>query len=286
MSVEIRPIENHDEYRAIEQLQREIWGAADVEIIPHDLLLTAHKNGGVLLGAFDTASVAGKDRPIGFVFGFVGLRPDGRLKHCSHIAGVVSAYRDRDVGYALKLAQRQRVLAQGIDLITWTFDPLESRNAYFNFHKLGATCHTYLRNLYGEMRDHLNAGLPTDRLQVDWPIASPRVEARLRGEVSALTPSVLRAEGVSLLNAPPSGDPLRPPGQVLPLEGDLVLAQVPADFQALKANDLGLARVWRQHTRALFEAAFAQGYVVTDLLVEKGQSYYLLARCPSEDLTG
>jgi predicted GNAT superfamily acetyltransferase len=273
MAIEIRPVKTEDEYHAVEQLQREIWGMQDVEIVAFETLMTTHKNGGVMLGAFDV--VEGEERMVGFVFGVVGLTADGRVKHCSHIAGALSGYRDRGVGYALKLKQREIVLAQGIDLITWTFDPLESRNARFNFHKLGATCGVYLRNLYGAMRDKMNAGLPSDRFQVDWRIASPRVESRLRGEIGPSSASTLMAEGVPLVNPPVAGEPLRLPTPAT-VEGGRILIQIPSDFQSLKAADRNLALEWRLHTRALFEEAFAKGYVATDLLVEGGRSCYLL----------
>ena len=152
--MEIRPVSEHAEYLATERLQSEVWNLPDVEIVPLHVLVTAAKNGGLLLGAFDG------DRLAGFVFGFPGLTADGRLKHCSHMAGVHPDYRDQNLGYRLKLAQREVVLSQGIDLITWTFDPLEARNAWLNFHKLGAVCNTYLRNVYGDMRDGLNAACP------------------------------------------------------------------------------------------------------------------------------
>jgi len=281
MAIEIRPIKTQEEYHAVEQLQREIWGAQDIEIIGFETLMTAHRNGGVTLGAFDL--VEDEELMVGFVFGFVGLTADGRVKHCSHIAGVLSGYRDRNVGYALKLKQRELVLAQGIDLITWTFDPLESRNARFNFHKLGATCNTYLRNLYGAMRDTLNAGLPSDRFQVDWRIASPRVETRLRGEsvaVSASSPaSLLMAGGVPLINPPVAGEPPRPLEKTT-VEAERMLIQIPSDFQSLKAADKNLALEWRLRTRELFEWAFANGYTATDLLVEGSRSYYLLEQNP------
>ncbi len=248
----------------------------DIEVIAHDLLMTAQKNGGVLLGAFD--QVDGDERLVGFVFGFVGLSPSGEVKHCSHIAGVAAEYRDRNVGYLLKLAQREQALAQGIKLITWTFDPLQSRNARFNFHKLGATCSTYLRNLYGEMRDALNAGVPSDRFEVDWRLASSRVEERVRGKSPEQLPSTLQSSGVALVNPPIEGELLRPADQASPLEGGRLLIQIPSDFQRLKAADLELAHAWRQHTRAIFEEAFAGGYAVVDLLVENGRSYYLLER--------
>jgi predicted GNAT superfamily acetyltransferase len=275
MAIEIRPIETEDEYRAVEQLQREIWGAQDIEIVAHEMLMVAHKNGGVMLGAFD------REKLIGFVFGFVGLTPDGRVKHCSHMAGVIADYRDQNVGYQLKLKQREHALAQGIELITWTFDPVESRNARFNFHKLGATCNTYLRNLYGAMRDALNAGLPSDRFQVDWLITSSRVESRLSGAIDSASLPNLLAEGVRLVNPPVAGQFLRPPEKVLPLEGARALIRIPSDFQSLKAADRELALAWRMHTRELFEEAFAKGYLVTDLLVENGQAFYLLEKNPS-----
>jgi predicted GNAT superfamily acetyltransferase len=197
------------------------------------------------------------------------------LKHCSHMAGALPGYRDQGVGYALKLKQREIVLAQGIDLITWTFDPLESRNARFNFRKLGATCGVYLRNLYGAMRDKLNAGLPSDRFQVDWRIASPRVESRLRGEMGDASASALMAAGVPLINPPFAGEPLRPAPIALAGE-ERMLIQIPSDFQSLKARDRNLALEWRLHTREAFEEAFAKGYLATDLILESGRSYYLL----------
>jgi predicted GNAT superfamily acetyltransferase len=192
------------------------------------------------------------------------------------MAGVTPAYQNQNLGYRLKLAQREHVLAQGIDLITWTFDPLESRNARLNFRKLGATCQTYLPDLYGPMRDALNVALPSDRFQVDWHITSPHVIDRLEGRHASPLLSALQAEGVPLVNHPLASDPPRPPQATSPVEGKGLLIQIPADFQAVKAVSMELARDWRLHTRTLFEAAFAERYVVTDLLFEDGQSCYLL----------
>jgi predicted GNAT superfamily acetyltransferase len=265
----------------VEVLQREVWGLEDVEIVPDHVLLTAQKNGGVVLGAFQAAPErGGKERLVGFVFGFVGLTPGGRSKHCSHIAGVVPSCQNQNVGHQLKLAQREYVLSQGLDLVTWTFDPLESRNARLNFHKLGVTCNTYVRDLYGHMRDELNVGLPSDRFQVDWYVASAHVTDRLAGGWTGPSLSALQAERVPVVNpVQPGGDALpRPCQAVLPIEGDRLLVQIPARFQAVKLADMGLALAWRQQTRSIFEAAFARGYVAIDLLFEAGQSYYLLGK--------
>jgi predicted GNAT superfamily acetyltransferase len=272
MTIEIRPILTHAEYRAVEQSQRDIWGLAEVEIVPDHLLLTVQKNGGLVLGAFDSEN----EQLVGFVFGFVGLTSDGELKHCSHMAGVAPTYQSQNVGYRLKLAQRERVLAQGIDLITWTFDPLESRNARLNFRKLGATCKTYLRDLYGVMRDALNVGLPSDRFQVDWHISSHHVADRLGGVMAAPSLTVLQAEGVPMLKGPAADR--HPSAAVSTLTGERLLIQIPSSFQDTKSADMTLAREWRLHTRDLFEAAFNRGYVVTDLLFENRESFYLLEK--------
>lgn len=241
--MEIRPLADHDEYRAVERLQADVWSLPDVEIVPLHVLITAAKNGGLLLGAFDGA------RLVGFVFGFPGLTPDGRLKHCSHMAGVHPDYRDQNLGYRLKLAQREHVLVQGIDLITWTFDPLEARNAWLNFGKLGAVCSTYLRNVYGNMRDGLNSGLPSDRLQVDWWIRSERVERRLCDE-----------------------DDL--PSRVS--ESEILRIPIPADFQAVKVSDMTLALRWRMETRHAFEWALVNGLVVVDVIRDADSCCYFL----------
>jgi chorismate synthase len=247
--ITIHPLTSHAEIHAVEQLQRAVWGVPDVEIVPLHVLITAARNGGLLLGAFDGQRLAG------FVFGFPGLAPDGRLKHCSHMAGVHPDYRDRGLGYRLKLAQREHVLAQGIDLITWTFDPLETRNASLNFRKLGALCHTYIRDLYGPMRDSLNAGLPSDRFQVDWWVGSDRVVERLwaGGASAPLSPW----ERAGIRAAP-------------------LLIEVPANFQTIKATDMSQAVHWRLHSRQLFEDAFAASYQVTDFLYQVGRCHYLL----------
>jgi predicted GNAT superfamily acetyltransferase len=278
MSIKIRPIQTHQEYRAVEQLQRDAWGLQEVEIVPDHLLITVHKNGGLVLGAFDSLEGVEGEQLVGFIFGFPGLSPSGRLKHCSHMNGVKPSHQNQNLGYRLKLAQRDHVLAQGIELITWTFDPLESRNAALNFRKLGATCQTCLPDVYGSMRDALNVALPSDRFQVDWYIASAHVADRLSGGQDSPSLSALRAEGILPANPPLPDDPPRPAETTRPIQGKRTLIQIPAQFQALKAADMDLARAWRLHTRALFQAAFGAGYVVTDLLFEAGQSCYLLEK--------
>lgn len=289
MSIQIRPARTYGDCLAAEALQKAVWDLPDVDVVPGHLLITAVKNGGLLLLAFDRAQAADLDRvpgvgsgevrpasapgdqPVGFVFGFLGLTPEGRTKHCSHMAGVLPAYRDRSIGYRLKLAQRDHVLAQGIELITWTFDPLEARNAALNFRKLGAVCNTYLVNLYGEMRDALNVGLPSDRFQVDWWIASRRV-------VEHLSDADPLPADIPLADLPASGGWPTPPESALQAGQARLWVPIPADFQALKAADSALALRWRLFTRRAFQEAFAAGYAVVDFVRRGALGYYLLSQ--------
>ncbi|MFZ5915421.1 MAG: hypothetical protein ACOYZ7_00625 [Chloroflexota bacterium] len=283
MAIEIRAIQTQEEYHAVERLQQEVWGLDALDTVPYHLLLTAQKNGGLILGAFDTTPKGG-GRLVGFVFGLVGLAADGRLKHCSHMAGVHPDYQSQNLGYRLKLAQREHVLAQGMDLITWTFEPLESRNARLNFRKLGVVCNVYVPDMYGAQDNALYAGLPSDRLQVDWHIASERVVERLSGHRAGPSLSMLLEAGLPLVNRALDGDPPCPPQVTFPLRGQRLLVQIPADWQRIKAVDMGLARAWRLYSRALFETAFASGYTITDLLFERGQSCYLLEKTRETDV--
>ncbi|MCS7222468.1 MAG: GNAT family N-acetyltransferase [Anaerolineae bacterium] len=283
---ELRILETPEEMREVEELQRQVWPGSDADIVPAHLLVTAAHNGGLVVGAFAGA------RLVGFVFGFPGLDTrviPPRLKHCSHMLGVHPDYRDAGIGFALKRAQWQIVRHQGIDRVTWTYDPLLSRNAYLNIAKLGAVCDTYLRNVYGKMRDAMNAGLPSDRFQVDWWVHSPRVEQRMSGESRPRLGLAQYLEaGAALLNPSSFPDSPVPPPPTLELiwsqgcESRLstVLVEIPSDFLALKAADPGLALVWRLRTRALFEALFARGFIVTDFLYESGpppRSLYVLS---------
>jgi predicted GNAT superfamily acetyltransferase len=276
----IRLLETIEEMSAVEALQREVWPGSETDVVPAHVLITAAHNGGVLLGAFVD------DELIGFVFGFPGLEstPDGpRPKHCSHILGVHPDHRDSGVGFALKRAQWQVVRHQGLDHVTWTYDPLLSRNAHLNIARLGAVCSTYHRSEYGDMRDGLNAGLPSDRFQVDWWINTKRVEQRLSKRARpTLKLNHLARVGVHPLYSLPTGpDNLpAPPEHVPALEAQLIAAEIPSDFMALKSADFAIARDWRFFTREFFETAFAKGYIVTDFVFDKGEnlarSFYIL----------
>jgi predicted GNAT superfamily acetyltransferase len=267
----IRLLESPEDMALAEELQRAVWPGSETDVVPAHMLVTAAHNGGLTLGAFS------QDKIIGFVFGFPGLEstPDGpRPKHCSHMMGIHPDHRDGGIGFALKRAQWQMVRHQGLDHITWTYDPLLSRNAYLNIAKLGAVCSTYRRSEYGEMRDGLNAGLPSDRFQVDWWINTRRVERRL-GKRSRPTLKLSHVARSGLrplypLQAGTDGLP-RPPEHVPSLQDRLLLAEIPADFLRLKDRNFSLARDWRFFTRELFETAFATSYIVTDFVYDRAE---------------
>src|SRR5262249_48639415 len=174
-SITIRPLDRGEDLRDVEVLQKEVWGCADLDVVPLTMLVATREVGAVLIGAFDGPKLAG------FVYGFPGYE-DGRVTHHSHMLAVKPAYRNHDLGYKLKLAQRESVLAQGITLITWTFDPLQSLNAHFNFAKLGVIADSYKINFYGEATSSFLHQIGTDRLWVTWLLDSQRVRERLHSE--------------------------------------------------------------------------------------------------------
>jgi predicted GNAT superfamily acetyltransferase len=276
----IRLLESPEDMAAAEELQRKVWPGSETEVVPTHLLITATHNGGLVLGAFV------QNELVGFIFGFPGLDmlPDGpHPKHCSHMMGVHPDWRDSGLGFALKRAQWQMVRHQGLDHITWTYDPLLSRNAYLNIAKLGAVCNTYRISEYGDLRDGLNAGLPTDRFQVDWWLNTRRVELRLghrsRGPLNLDQFAKADLQPLYTLHFGTDGLP-RPPEHFSPFNNSLLLAEIPSDFTALKTADFALARDWRFFTREVFETTFAEGYFITDFIYDKSsgspRSLYVL----------
>src|SRR6478752_918396 len=168
----IREIDGANDIGACEELQKEVWGVPDLDVVPLTQLVAARAAGGALIGAFD------QEHLIGFAYGFVGYE-DGRTTHHSHMLAVKPAYRNFSVGYKLKLAQREFVLAQGITEMTWTFDPLRSLNAHFNFARLGVISDRYLIDFYGNEAASFLHRNGTDRLWVTWPLASRRTAERV-----------------------------------------------------------------------------------------------------------
>jgi len=158
----VRELEEHAELVTAVQLQKEIWGFSDLDLLPVRLFVVATKIGGQVLGAFDG------DRMVGFLISIPGVKPGGRAFLHSQMMGVVSEYRNAGAGRIMKLKQRELALALGVNLIEWTFDPLELKNAFFNIERLGAVVKRYVLNQYGNTSSLLHAGLPTDRCVAEW----------------------------------------------------------------------------------------------------------------------
>ena len=219
-------------------MQAVTWSAT--EVVPSNMLMAMQRHGAIGLGAFEGGQL------LGFVFSFLSPAhvPGAAhaLSHHSHMAAVLPTWRGRGLGLALKHAQAQAVLAAGYNLMTWTYDPLEARNANLNITRLGGICRTFIRNCYGEMRDPLNKGLPSDRFEVEWWLDGTSVATQNEAEPRFI--------------------------------------DIPASFQAIKQNSLADALDIRLATRAQFEDAFAAGYVVTgfEMDAERGRYRLLPAR--------
>jgi predicted GNAT superfamily acetyltransferase len=236
--IEIRQLFDRPEFERAVELQKEIWGFADIELLPMRLFVVANKVGGHSFGAFDG------DRMIGFCLGIPGLKPGGAYYIHSHMLGVLPEYHNCGAGRRMKLAQRDDVIARGIELIEWTFDPLEIKNAYFNMERLGAVVRRYVENQYGSTTSPLHGGLPTDRCIAEWWVNSPRVKAILARE---------------------------------PWPRDVVeKVEVPADFEDLRKAGSGRAREIQKDVGERLKSAFDRDLAVVG--VERGEraGVYLL----------
>ena len=248
--IQIRPIYKLVELKAVEELQREIWGCSDLEVLPSLALIPLLDIGGVLIGAYDGETL------IGFVLGFPGFEAGKPILHSDMLA-VKPAYRSEGLGCKLKLAQREVALAKGIEKITWTFDPLQSANAHLNFGKLGVIADRYKVNYYGETSSSLHrAG--TDRLWVSWLLKSERVRNRINGES---LPSFVSAAHWNLLKV---GEGLEPVSRSLDERNSSLTIEIPSDINGIMKADIKLAMRWREATRAAFTLALAANYFVED----------------------
>jgi predicted GNAT superfamily acetyltransferase len=274
----IEDIESIDDMRILEDLQKEVWTLHDRDITPLTQLVAVKHAGGQLIGARDGGSL------VGFVYGFVALER-GRTMHHSHMLAVKPAYRGCDVGYELKLAQRERVLAQGITQITWTFDPLQSLNAHFNFRKLGVLSDAYKINFYGPETSSVLHRIGTDRLWVTWALDSERVQQRLQGK--SVAPEV-DTQATPLVAVDPDGWP-RELAWKETLAGTQALIEIPSDINNMQRQNAEQAMLWRDVTRRAFTEAFAAGFHVADFFRQSrdGQPvgvYVLSQAATREDL--
>ena len=252
----IREIVDHAEMRGVEALQKEVWLTPDLDVVPLTQLVAVKEAGGVLIGAFDGETL------VGFVYGFPSYEL-GRLAHHSHMLAVKPAYRNSDLGRRLKLAQREHVIRQGIELISWTFDPLQSLNAHFNFNKLGVVSDRYFVNFYGDEASSFLHQTGTDRLWVSWFVSSEQVERRIAGIANETT-----TVGLPLVQVTADDSSVRR-DLAEPLSQPTASIEIPSDINALQPQRTATALRWREDTRWAFTEALKAGYVVQGFVREK-----------------
>jgi predicted GNAT superfamily acetyltransferase len=277
MAIEIRDLHGLDDFRAVVQLEQEIWGYTDpADIITVPVFIITVKRGGILIGAFSA------ERMVGFAFSLVGIK-DGRPTQWSHMMGVVAEHRRSGLGRALKLAQRERAIQGGFDLMEWTFDPLQALNAHLNFARLGVICDEYVRNLYGESTSALHRGTPTDRFVVQWRLREPHVERRISRTEAALTLRASEAADAPVVNDTFEDGPWRRThAGDRTIDAERVWVEIPTGFTEMQQEAPDLALEWRHRTREIFEAYFGRGYRAVDFELHHGRGRYLLAvgECP------
>lgn len=237
---------------AVPDLEMRVWGSSGRETVPTHMLLAILHSGGSLVGAYDGTEL------VGFALALLARRESDSLIW-SHMAGIHPDYQSQGLGFRLKQAQRNWALSQGYTLMGWTYDPLLRPNANFNLRRLGASAVRYHIDYYGTMLDGINAGLPSDRVEVDWQLDSQRVSQHAQGYVGPLLGPGL--DSPFILSAGPAGHPQ------LNLQQDgapWLRAEIPFDLATLKQQDMGLALAWRMALREALQYAFAQGYELCD----------------------
>lgn len=264
--MDIRELTKLEEFSRCVELQKIIWGFDDpYDLVPVPLLLVSQRNDGIVLGAFHD------DVMIGFVYSLPGTHKGVRLQW-SHMLGLLEEHRNSDIGYRLKIAQYEMAQRLGYELIEWTYDPLESRNAHFNLKKLGCLAFEYEVNIYGETSSPLHKGMPTDRLIAHWaipPFKKELPEWNTLPEPPALVTQTHRQEQALLID-----------GVDLTSKETFVFIEIPENIQAVKALSAEAALRWRLKTRDAFLHYLKNGYVVYSFARFDSRSFYVLRALP------
>jgi predicted GNAT superfamily acetyltransferase len=268
----IRPLTTIEDCRRVAALERVVWAYTDGEdVVPPPVLIVSIKRGGILLGAFEGDDLRG------FVYSIPAMK-DGRPTQWSHMLGVMPDARARGLGLRLKLAQRERALELGLDLIEWTYDPLQAANAHLNFARLGVIVEEYEENIYGDSSSPLHSGTPTDRFVAEWHIRRPHVERRLHAVAGSLIrdSSLSTAPVVNPSRSDKNG--VRPGPPDLTLDARRILIEIPTGFTEMLAAEPDLALEWRLATREIFQRYFGRGYRAVDFFLSRDVGQYLLVR--------
>jgi predicted GNAT superfamily acetyltransferase len=290
-AVEVREMKHAAEHHAAEELLARVWSDPMGSPLPAHVTRTLSLIGGYVAGAYDADGEL-----LGAAAGFLtGATEELGPAHLhSHIAGVAEAARSRHIGFALKLHQRAWALSRGITQVTWTFDPLVARNAYFNLSKLGAKAVAYLADFYGDMTDGINAGQGSDRLLAQWDLCSQRTLLAIHGnhpnqDLADLDLADLDLADLDLAGLDHAGPDLTGPGghgrlvlrpdarsapqRLSPARTGPVACGIPADIERMRHDDPQLAVAWRRAVRAVLGGAMQAGYRVAGFA---RPGYYLL----------
>lgn len=284
----IRRVTSGQELELVVDLQKVYWEDGDA-LVPAHMLQSLTKNGGHVLGAFD-----GK-RLIGFVMGFIGTdidyeSPDARPAMANLLINskrmvVLADYRGQNLGYLLKMAQRDVAIKQGIRMITWSFDPLLAANAHLNIRKLGGIIQQYKLKYYEPSR---HKSLQGDRVLVEWWVTHQRVKERAKGSTHNLTLKQYFDVNAPIVNrADISGTLIKPRSITDVPNSTFALIEIPANFREIDAKDADLAQAWHDHIRDVFLKMLAGGYIVTDFVrgefEGQNRTFYLLSHDSEQD---
>jgi predicted GNAT superfamily acetyltransferase len=284
-SITIRDLRSIDDLNQLRSVEKAVWGMADDDALALTLAIALKAAGNIFVGAFEKGK-SERETLVGFAFGFLG-REHGATTIHSHMLAVLDQYRHLDLGSKLKQAQRERALAMGIHEMTWTFDPLQSRNAHFNFSKLGVLSDTYRVDFYGPETSSILHRNSTDRLWVRWLLESRRVRDRLAAKTGR--PEILDALRLlaPLVRFDGKGKPARA-DLAESLARERVSIEIPGDILAVEQSDMPLAREWREATRWAFRESLKAGFFVSEfcrsIRGQQGPGAYLLERGAPDDL--
>jgi predicted GNAT superfamily acetyltransferase len=274
-----RDLRTLDDYAQVVELEREIWGVDYRDVVPTPIFTITVMRGGILIGGFDGGRI------VAFVYSLPAI-VDGKPAQWSHMLGVLPAYRDRGVGRELKLLQRERALAMGLDLVEWTYDPLQALNAHLNFAKLGVVVHEYEENIYGASTSVLHRGNPTDRFVAQWWIRRPHVERRIApAPVASAVRKTVRAHEATVFGRANRVDDEGGCADVdVTLTEQRIAVEIPTGFTEMLSQQPELAMKWRLATREIFTTYFGRGYEAVDFRLNREQrrgAYVLVNRAGS-----
>ncbi|MCE4607796.1 MAG: hypothetical protein F7B61_02405 [Caldisphaeraceae archaeon] len=281
-TVEIRKIVDVNELESIVEVEKSAWNMPDYrEAVPVHMLRALKDNGGLILGAFSNGNL------IGFSFGWV-VGCESSAYFYSHMSGVMHSHKYKNIGFRLKLKQREEVLKMDIRLIKWTFDPLQALNLNFNLEKLGVVARNYKKNYYGNIMDSINRGLDSDRVEAEWYLDSNRVVRRIEGIDKTPPPNELIKNGGRIVI-----DRQLKFGVEVPIKKDFVigvktiLIAIPKEISSIRNTSIDIARAWRQYTREAYEFYLGRGYILSGFSKdEEGNGYAILFHADLNDILG